>query len=127
MSVNDTSPDIEPTDDDFASIADAEFGYLAATEQATPATETTQRRNLEALYAVPLTVTAQLGETQLTIRELLTLAPGAVLELNRTAGDSIDLYVNGVRVGSGDAVVVNENYGLRITELLSPAERLANL
>ena len=90
-------------------VADVEFGPLSAANQPTTAEESVRRRNLETLYAVPLTVTAKLGETQMTIRELLALAPGAVLELDRTAGDSIDLYVNGVRVGSGDAVVINEN------------------
>jgi flagellar motor switch protein FliN/FliY len=110
-----------------SAIADAEFGALADAAMASEPGEEHRQRNLEALYAVPLTIAAQLGETQLTIRELLSLSPGAVLELNRTAGESIDIYVNGVRVGSGDAVVVNENYGLRITELLSPAERLASL
>lgn len=127
MSANEANDNYEPTPEEAAMIADAEFGMLASTEQAPPAGEADQRRNLEALYAVPLTVSAQLGESQMTIRDLLAMVPGAVLELDRTAGDSIDLYVNGVRVGSGDAVVVNDNYGLRITELLSPAERLANL
>ncbi len=127
MSANDSTENYEPTPEEAAMIADAEFGLLAATEPPAPAGDAEQRRNLEALYAVPLTVSAHLGETQMTIRDLLAMRPGAVLELDRTAGESIDLYVNGVRVGSGDAVVVNDNYGLRITELLSPAERLANL
>lgn len=116
-----------PNENGMDTIADAEFGALSAPDETPAPEEDARRRNLEALYSVPLTITAQLGETQLTIRELLALAPGSVLELNRAAGESIDLYVNGVRVGSGDAVVVNESYGLRITELLSPAERLANL
>jgi flagellar motor switch protein FliN/FliY len=127
MSANDSTENYQPTPEEAAMIADAEFGLLAATEAPPPAADAEQRRNLEALYAVPLVVSAHLGETQMTIRDLLVMKPGAVIELDRTAGDSIDLYVNGVRVGSGDAVVVNDNYGLRITELLSPAERLANL
>jgi len=127
--MSDTGPEPTPAPDQdgMDMIADAEFGALSAPDEVPDLEEGTRRRNLEALYSVPLTITAQLGETQLTIRELLALAPGSVLELNRAAGESIDLYVNGIRVGSGDAVVVNESYGLRITELLSPAERLANL
>jgi flagellar motor switch protein FliN/FliY len=127
MPTNEAIPPTEPDEIDFDAIADAEFGELADAAPAEDAEDETRQRNLEALYAVPLTIAAQLGQTQLTIRELLSLSPGSVLELDRTAGESIDIYVNGVRVGSGEAVVVNDNYGLRITELLSPEERLASL
>lgn len=110
-----------------AAATDAEFGAFSSKEPPEPPDEQARRRNLEALYEVPLTVTARLGETQMSIKNLLNLGPGAVVELDRQAGEAIDLYVNGIRVGSGDAVVVDENFGLRITELISPAERIANL
>ena len=108
-------------------VAEASFGPLSRAEAAEGAGEQERRRNLEALYNVPLTITARLGETEMSIKDLLNLDAGAVVELDRLAGEPIDLYVNGILVGSGNAVVVNDNFGIRITELLSPAERIANL
>ncbi len=109
-------------------VADVQFGEVrdASIENNLTGIEN-QQRNLEMLYDVPLQVTARLGDTQISIKELLTLGPGAVIELERMAGDSIDLLINGVKVGKGDVVVVNENFGLRITSIINPDERIKNL
>jgi flagellar motor switch protein FliN/FliY len=72
---------------------------------------------MDLLHHVELEVSAELGRTRMTIRELLSLAPGAIVELDRAAGSPADLLVNGRMVACGEVVVVDENFGLRITEL----------
>lgn len=75
---------------------------------------------LELLRDVEMEVTAELGQTRMTVRELLSLAPGAVVELDRAAGSPADLLVNGTLIARGEVVVVDEEYGIRITELVGP-------
>ena len=81
-------------------------------------------RNLEIVSEIPVLVSAELGHTKIPIRELMQFGPGSVVELDRLAGESIDLLVNGILIGRGDVVIVNENFGLRITEVLKPEDRL---
>ena len=81
-------------------------------------------RNLESVSEIPVLVSAELGHTKIPIRELMQFGPGSVVELDRLAGESIDLLVNGILIGRGDVVIVNENFGLRITEVLKPEDRL---
>ncbi|OGV68988.1 MAG: flagellar motor switch protein FliN [Lentisphaerae bacterium RIFOXYB12_FULL_65_16] len=108
-------------------IAEVQFGSIRESPSAAGKAGNGDRRNLDILYSIPLRVTAQIGETQLPLKELLALGPGAVVELERAAGESIDMLVNGVHVGRGEVVVVNEKFGLRITEIISPEERVRNL
>ncbi|QBX55230.1 flagellar motor switch protein FliN [Nocardioides seonyuensis] len=75
-------------------------------------------RGIEMLHGVDMEVTVELGRTHLTVRELLALSPGAVLELDRAAGSPADLLVNGRLIARGEVVVVDENFGLRVTEIL---------
>ncbi len=84
-------------------------------------------RRLELLLDVPLEITVELGRTRMTIQDLLGLGPGAVVELDKVAGEPLDILVNGRLVARGEAVVVNEKFGARITDIVSPAERLARL
>ncbi|OGV54791.1 MAG: flagellar motor switch protein FliN, partial [Lentisphaerae bacterium GWF2_52_8] len=74
-----------------------------------------------------VSVSAELGRSVIKIRDLLNFSPGSVVELERLAGESIDLLVNGVLIGKGDVVVVNENFGLRITEIVCTEERIKKL
>ncbi|NYG57047.1 flagellar motor switch protein FliN [Nocardioides perillae] len=76
------------------------------------------RRGIEMLHGVDMEVTVELGRTRMTVRDLLALAPGAVLELDRAAGSPADLLVNGRLIARGEVVVVDEDFGLRITEIL---------
>jgi flagellar motor switch protein FliN len=80
-------------------------------------------RGIEMLHGVMMDVTVELGRTRMTVRELLALAPGTVLELDRAAGSPADLLVNGRRIARGEVVVVDEDFGLRVTEIVndSPA------
>lgn len=78
-----------------------------------------QRADMRLLYDVEMTLTAELGRTKLPIRQVLDLIPGAVLELDRAAGAPADIMVNGRLIARGEVVVVDENYGIRVTEIVS--------
>jgi len=75
---------------------------------------------LDLLSNVEMDVTAELGRTRMTVRELLSLTPGVVVELDRMAGSPIDLFVNGTLIARGEVVVIDEEFGVRITEIVSP-------
>jgi len=83
--------------------------------------------NLDFLLDVPLQVSVELGRCQITIAELLELGKGAVLELDKLAGESLDFRVNGRLVARGEAVVVNDKFGVRLTDIISPSERVSTL
>lgn len=85
------------------------------------------KRDLEFILDIPLTVTAQLGSTQLLINELLQLGQGSVIELNKLAGEPLEIHVNGKLVARGEAVVINEKFGVRLTDIISPIERIKQL
>ncbi|WP_028050734.1 flagellar motor switch protein FliN [Cellulomonas sp. URHD0024] len=80
------------------------------------------RTNMRMLYDVEMTLTAEIGRTRLPVRQVLDLAPGAVLELDRTAGSPADVMVNGRLIARGEVVVVDEAYGIRVTEIVSGSE-----
>jgi flagellar motor switch protein FliN/FliY len=84
-------------------------------------------RNLDLLLDVPLQVTVELGRTRMRIRDVLSLGIGAVIELERAAGEPVDLYVNDRLFARGEVVVIEENFGVRVTEILSPEQRLRTL
>ncbi|MCL2454529.1 MAG: flagellar motor switch protein FliN [Micrococcales bacterium] len=84
--------------------------------------KTQAQASIAVLYDVDMTLTAELGRTRLPLRQVLELAPGAVLELDRTAGSPADVMVNGRLIARGEVVVVDEDYGLRITEIMAGPE-----
>jgi flagellar motor switch protein FliN/FliY len=84
-------------------------------------------RNIEFLYDVELQVVVVLGRARMTIRELLALQAGSVVELNKLAGEALDILVNDKVIARGEAVVVNEKFGVRLTEIVSPMERIQGL
>jgi flagellar motor switch protein FliN/FliY len=79
----------------------------------------TQRASMHVLYDVEMTLTVELGRTRLPVRQVLELTPGAVLELDRAAGAPADVMVNGRLIARGEVVVVDEDYGVRITEIVA--------
>ena len=89
--------------------------------------EQSAARTLDFLLDIPLEVTVELGRTHLELRELLALAAGSVVELGKLAGEPLDLLVNGKLVARGECVMVNEKFGVRLTDIASRAERLARL
>jgi flagellar motor switch protein FliN/FliY len=100
------------------------FGVRLRSGGAAPTTSSvpTQRAGLRALYDVEMTLTAEIGRTRLPMRHVLDLAPGAVLELDRQAGSPADVMVNGRLVARGEVVVVDEDYAVRITEIVSGSD-----
>jgi flagellar motor switch protein FliN/FliY len=85
------------------------------------------KNNIDMLLDVKMPVSIELGRTEMPISELLSLGPGSVVELNKLAGEPVDLLVNNRVIARGEVVVVDENFGVRITLLLSPEERLKSL
>jgi flagellar motor switch protein FliN/FliY len=83
--------------------------------------------SLDLVMDIPLRVTVELGGTRLKIKDVLELGRGSVVELNRLAGEPVDLLVNGKLMAKGEVVVINENFGLRITEIVGRAERMSGL
>jgi flagellar motor switch protein FliN/FliY len=88
---------------------------------------TAQNRRIDLLLDVPLELSVELGRTRMSIQELLALGPGSVIELDKVAGEPLDILVNDRLVARGEAVVVNDKFGIRITDIVSPAERIARL
>ena len=81
--------------------------------------------NLELLMDVPLQVTVELGRTAKMVKEVLALGPGSVLELDKLAGEPVDILVNERPIAKGEVVVIDENFGIRVTEILSPKDRVS--
>lgn len=84
-------------------------------------------QNLNLLLDIPLQLTVELGRTKKTIREILDLAPGSIFELERVAGEPVDIFVNGKLIAKGEVVVIDENFGVRITDIISVIDRVSNL
>ena len=83
--------------------------------------------NINLILDVPLQVTVELGRTKKTIKEILDLATGSIVELDKLAGEPVEIQINGHYLAKGEVVVIDENFGVRITEIASPAERAAHL
>ncbi|MBK5962704.1 flagellar motor switch protein FliN [Thiocystis minor] len=83
--------------------------------------------NLNMLLDVPVTIAMEIGRSRITIRNLLQLNQGSVVELDRLAGEPLDVLVNGTLIAHGEVVVVNEKFGIRLTDVISPSERVRKL
>ncbi|MBR2758149.1 MAG: flagellar motor switch phosphatase FliY [Exiguobacterium sp.] len=100
-------------------VSQAEFMPLQS-----PASQETAPANLGLLYDVPLNVTVELGRTKKSVREVLELSQGSIIELDKLAGEPVDIYVNQQRIARGEVVVIEENFGVRVTEIIQPHERI---
>ncbi|MFZ0870217.1 MAG: flagellar motor switch protein FliN [Rhodanobacter sp.] len=83
--------------------------------------------SLDMILDVPVTLAMEVGRTRISIRNLLQLNQGSVVELDRAAGEPLDVFVNGTLVAHGEVVVINEKFGIRLTDVLSPSERVRKL
>lgn len=97
-------------------IRNVKFGDLTQIQDVTPANE------IRYFVDVPLTLTVELGRTKKTLRDLLELEEGSIIELNKQAGESVDLIINKNIVAKGEVVVIDENFGVRITEIVSSTD-----
>jgi flagellar motor switch protein FliN/FliY len=101
----------------------AEFGNL----QADAGAEAKSDINMDVILDVPVTLSMEVGRTRVPIRNLLQLNQGSVVELERVAGEPLDVFVNGTLIAHGEVVVVNEKFGIRLTDVISPSERIRKL
>jgi len=108
-------------DDEDISVKPLEFPQLR------PSDETVQKENVDRLMDVSLSVSVELGRKQMQIKEILDLGPGKIIELDKLAGEPVDLLVNGKLLAKGEVVVVDENFGVRITDLITPKDRIRSL
>lgn len=88
---------------------------------------TTTDANLDVILDIPVTLSMEIGRTELPIHSLLQLNQGSVVELDRLAGEPMDVLINGTLIAHGEVVVVNEKFGIRLTDVVSPAERVKQL
>jgi len=92
-----------------------------------PATEKPKLRDIDFILDIPLEMTVLIGRTKILVQELLQLTQGSVVALDKLAGEPMEVYVNGKLIGRGEVVVVNEKFGIRITDIISPQERVKQL
>ncbi|KZE33937.1 flagellar motor switch protein FliN [Crenobacter luteus] len=126
--------------DDWAAAMAEQESADAAPEPAKPATGLFQDfgqgtagaaaampHNLDMILDIPVNMTVELGRTKIAIRNLLQLAQGSVVELDGLAGEPMDVLVNGCLIAQGEVVVVNDKFGIRLTDIITPAERIRRL
>ena len=92
-----------------------------------PIAKKTTQTDLERILDIPVQITAELGRTKMEIRNLLRLAHGSVIELDGLAGEPMDVLVNGCLIARGEVVVVNDRFGIRLTDIITPSERIRKL
>src|SRR5688572_28083646 len=114
--MSNTAKSVEPSAEDLAA-AEAMMSPPVASRDV----------NIDVILDVPVTLSLEVGRTRLPIRSLLQLNQGSVVELERAAGEPLDVFVNGTLVAHGEVVVVNEKFGIRLTDVVSPAERIRKL
>ncbi len=111
-------PEIEP-DADIRSASFESFDEPTAQVAGAP--------DLDVILDIPVTISMEVGNTQIAIRNLLQLNQGSVIELDRLAGEPLDVLVNGTLIAHGEVVMVNEKFGIRLTDVISPSERVKKL
>ena len=105
--------------DNDATLVDGGDGQGMLGEEGTP--------DLDVILDIPVEISLEVGNTSITIRNLLQLNQGSVIELDRLAGEPLDVLVNGTLIAHGEVVVVNEKFGIRMTDVISPSERIKKL
>ncbi|GAA5645420.1 MULTISPECIES: flagellar motor switch protein FliN [Vibrio] len=117
-------------EDPAASSVDADDVFAAPLDElqdtASPITDD-ERRKLDTIMDIPVTISMEVGRSQISIRNLLQLNQGSVVELDRIAGESLDVMVNGTLIAHGEVVVVNDKFGIRLTDVISQTERIKKL
>lgn len=116
-------------DDWGAAMAGSDGAGQAASfdELGAGSTDHSGSQNLDFLLDIPLEVSVELGHTHMIINKMLQLTQGSVVELDKTAGESVEVFVNNKLLAKGEVVVVNERFGVRITEIISQADRIRNI
>ncbi len=116
-----------PKDDNWDELAaeDSDAASFDELDGGTP--EDPGSQNLEFLLDIPLNVSVELGRSSMIIDKMLQLTQGSVVELDKSAGETVEIYVNSKLLGKGEVIVVNDRFGVRITEIISQADRIKNI
>lgn len=119
-----------PTDDDMNMVdnesnesetKEAEFETLS------PLTTSNQKQDINLIFDIPVNMSVELGRAKIMIKELLKLTQGSIIGLEGLAGEPLDILINGYLIAQGELVVVGDNYGVRITDIITPSERVRRL
>jgi flagellar motor switch protein FliN/FliY len=113
--------DAPPLQQDGGTLANPLF------KQFTGSTQVAARNDIDMIMDIPVRLSVEIGRTRIAIKNLLQLAQGSVLELDSTAGEPLDVFVNGCLIAQGEAVIVNDKLGIRLTDIVTPSERLRKL
>ncbi|WP_133469248.1 flagellar motor switch protein FliN [Paraglaciecola marina] len=114
----------EEAKDDFGLAAEvAELDEFDEDREITPK----EKRKLDTILDIPVTISMEVGRSNISIRNLLQLNQGSVVELDRVAGEPLDVLVNGTLIAHGEVVVVNDKFGIRLTDVISQLERIKKL
>ena len=139
--MNDEVQENQVSEDDWAAAMNEQTVAEAAPAPAAPAPQPAQifeqfgggadkaapSQGFEMIMDIPVQITVELGRTKISIRNLLQLAHGSVVELDGLAGEPMDVLVNGTLIAQGEVVVVNEKFGIRLTDVITPQERIRKL
>jgi flagellar motor switch protein FliN len=124
---NDTPQASGPTAADIAAAEAMMAGMVVEPTAPAGSAQPSRDVNLDVILDVPVTLSLEVGRTRLPIRSLLQLNQGSVVELERAADEPLDVFVNGTLVAHGEVVVVNDKFGIRLVDVISPAERIRKL
>lgn len=138
MSDDDNDVDQDSMADDWAAAMEQQAAEEGATEDEADAVDFEEfdkpsgggaegNPDLDIILDIPVSISMEVGSTPITIRNLLQLNQGSVIELDRLAGEPLDVLVNGTLIAHGEVVVVNEKFGIRMTDVISPSERIKKL
>jgi flagellar motor switch protein FliN/FliY len=125
-----------PADDDWGAALAEQANTEAAVKQPAPAAfpdfsdsnvKSGTHNDIDFILDIPVQLTVELGRTKIAIKNLLQLAQGSVVELDGLAGEPMDVLVNGCLIAQGEVVVVNDKFGIRLTDIISPSERIRKL
>jgi flagellar motor switch protein FliN len=127
-----TAAQVKAVDDEWATAmaeqaAAAPAASPNAFEQLAPGKQAEAHHDIDMILDIPVLLTVELGRTKIAIRNLLQLAQGSVVELEGLAGEPMNVLVNGCLVAQGEVVVVNDKFGVRLTDIITPAERIRKL
>ena len=122
------STDLNDVEDEWAAAMSEQDAKPVELEELTPAIGGQDApAGMELIMDIPVTLSMELGSTSIAIRNLLQLTQGSVVELDRYAGEPLDVLVNGTLIAHGEVVVVNDKYGIRLTDVVSPSERIKRI
>ncbi|MCP3851027.1 MAG: flagellar motor switch protein FliN [Gammaproteobacteria bacterium] len=127
--MNDETESAEKEDDPWSEAMDEQAESEAAGFEnlEDESSESDEEVNLDVILDVPVDISMEIGRTKLSIRNLLKMNQGSVIELDRLAGEPMDVLVNGTLIAHGEVVVVNDKFGIRLTDVISPVERIQKL